>query len=49
MTARTALLTLGAVALGAFVVACARVDVYAHREAEAAKSPPRWTDKNRWE
>jgi hypothetical protein len=49
MTARTALKILGAAALGAFVVACARVDVYAHYEAEAAKRSPRWTDANRWE
>jgi hypothetical protein len=49
MTVRTALKILGTAALGAFVVACARVDVGAHRAAEAAKAPPRWTDANRWE
>lgn len=49
LTARAVLKILGIAALGAFAVACARVDLNAHYEAEAAKGPPRWTDANRWE
>ena len=52
MNARTALKVLGGAALGAFVIACARVDVFKEREEELRRyyaKHPRWTDANRWE
>jgi hypothetical protein len=50
MNAGTLLKVLAGAAVGAFVIACARVDVEKERAARAAKDTTfRWTDANRWE